>query len=122
MTETLKLEDLANKYTAGDRSTSLALLAVVRSADAEGGATFNDIATRYREDYLAQLRIEGRDAEREAGRLSLDEVRAHLAGAALPRLAANGAIQLPAEGLRAPDQRISLGADLWRDVSATRAS
>src|SRR5439155_18238353 len=76
------------------------------------------IATRYREDYLAQLRTEGRDAEREAGRLSLDEVRAHLASAALPRLAANGAIQLPSEGLRAPDQRITLGAELWRDVAA----
>jgi len=74
----LSVLELANKYTAGDRGTSLALLAVVRSADARGSATFNDVAARYRVDYLAQLRLEGRDAEREAGRLSLDEVRAHL--------------------------------------------
>jgi lipopolysaccharide export system ATP-binding protein len=111
---------IADKFVGGDRSTALALLAVVRAADAEGSATFNDVATRYREDYLAQLRAEGRDAEREAGRLSLDEVRAHLASAVLPRLAATGALELPADGLRSPDQVIKLGAALWADVGTLR--
>lgn len=120
MTAESAVRELANKYTAGDRSTSLALLAVVRSADARGSATFNDVAARYRVDYLAQLRLEGRDAEREAGRLSLDEVRTHLARGVLPRLAASGAIVLPVEGLRAPDQRISVSADLWSRVSSSR--
>jgi lipopolysaccharide export system ATP-binding protein len=108
------------RLAGGDRSTALALLAVIRAADSEGRAVFNDVATRYREDYLAQLRAEGRDAEREAGRLSLDEVRAHLATAVLPRLAANGALSLPADGLRAPDQLVLIAPAFWSEVSAMR--
>ncbi|HYV99303.1 MAG TPA: LPS export ABC transporter ATP-binding protein [Gemmatimonadaceae bacterium] len=111
---------IADKFVGGDRSTALALLAVVRAADADGAAIFNDVATRYREDYLAQLRSEGRDAEREAGRLSLDEVRAHLGSAVLPRLAATGALELPPDGLKAPDQQIKLGAALWAEVGSAR--
>jgi lipopolysaccharide export system ATP-binding protein len=111
---------LANRYAGGDRSTALALLAVVRAAGPNGTTTFNDVATRYREDYLAQLRSEGRDAEREAGRLSLDEVREHLASAALPRLAAAGALSLPADGLRAPDQIIMIAPGLWAEIETHR--
>ena len=39
---------LANRYAGGDRSTALALLAVVRAAGENGTATFHDIAVRYR--------------------------------------------------------------------------
>jgi lipopolysaccharide export system ATP-binding protein len=111
---------LANRFAGGDRSTALALLAVVRAADSHGTTSFSDVAARYREDYLAQLRAEGRDAEREAGRLSLDEVREHLAAAVLPRLAASGALKLPADGLRAPDQVISIEPALWAEIEAHR--
>jgi lipopolysaccharide export system ATP-binding protein len=111
---------LANRFAGGDRSTALALLAVVRAAGADGTTTFHDVAVRYREDYLAQLRAEGRDAEREAGRLSLDEVREHLVTAVLPRLAAAGALKLPEDGLRTPEQVIAIDPALWAEIEAHR--
>jgi lipopolysaccharide export system ATP-binding protein len=114
------MRQLAERLAGGDRSIALALLALIGAADANGTAGFNDVATRYRGDYLAQLRAEGRDAEREAGRLSLDEVRAHLATAVLPRLAATGAIELPAEGIKAPDQRIAINTGVWREIAPVR--
>src|SRR5689334_21157050 len=111
---------LANQYSGGDRNTTLALLAVVRAADSNGAATFNDVTTRYREDYLAQLRAEGRDAAHEAGRLSLDEVRAYLSETVFPRLAAAGAVKLPPDGLRTPEQTISIDPALWPHIEAHR--
>jgi hypothetical protein len=103
----------AERFVGGNRCVALALLAVVRAADASGHAKLGDIATRYREDYLAQLRVEGRDADREAGRLSLDEVRTHLATAVLPRLAAAGAITIPPDADRESEFRVSIGPVLW---------
>ena len=44
-----------------------------------------------------------RDAEREAGELSMDQVRQHLAHSVLPRLASEGVIVLPPGGLQSPD-------------------
>lgn len=111
---------VAQRLVGADRSLALALLAAVQAADADGGAQLNDIAGRYRDAYLAQLRMEGRDAEREAGRLSLDEVRSHLANAVLPRLAAAGAVELPAEGIRSPDQRVALNRALWAEIAAQK--
>jgi lipopolysaccharide export system ATP-binding protein len=112
---------IVDRFVGGNRSVALALLAVVRAADASGSSTLGDIATRYREDYLAQLRAEGRDAEREAGRLSLDEVRAHLANAVLPRLAATGAVALPREGVRDPADVVLIGEALWESVGDRRS-
>jgi lipopolysaccharide export system ATP-binding protein len=120
ISESERFAAIANQYSGGDRNTVLALLAVVRAADANGAATFNDVTNRYREDYLAQLRAEGRDAEREAGRLSLDEVRAYLAETVFPRLAAAGALKLPPDGLRTPDQLISIDPALWPKIEAHR--
>ena len=70
---------IAEKYAGEDRSAALALLALVRLADDDGSAPFHDVALGLRSDYLAAVRSEGRDADAEAGRLSLDEVRFHLA-------------------------------------------
>ena len=114
------LRTLAERVSGSDRRLALALLAVVRAADAQGSAVFNDVAMRYREDYIAHLRSEGRDADREAGRLSLDEVRAHLLSTAFPRLVANGAIALPPGGLRAPDQRVTVTPQTWREIAPMR--
>ena len=86
------LRALIQQLTAGDRSAALCLLALVQQADDDGVASFGDIVRAYREDYLAALEAEGRDVQHEAGRLSVDEVMAHLGGAVLPRLAATGAI------------------------------
>ncbi len=86
---------------------------------------FNDVATHYRTDYLKLLREEGRDVEREAGRLSLDEVREHLAQVVFPRLAAEGLVVLPEGGLTSPDSVLRVADRFWpraaRDAPADRA-
>ena len=49
-------------HAAGDeRSSVLALEALVRCADDTGSATLNDIAIGYRDEYLRTLRDEGKD-------------------------------------------------------------
>jgi lipopolysaccharide export system ATP-binding protein len=111
---------LLERAGAGDRGTLRALGAVIRAADAHGVAKLSDVAARYREDYLADLRAEGRDAEREAGRLSLDEVRAHLADGLLPRLAGSGVVDLGDGRLIAPDHAVTIRADIWALIGDQR--
>src|SRR5262249_55399687 len=86
----------------GDRSIAFALHALISAADSSGVAEFDRVAVIYRDDHLAALRAAGRDAEREAGRLSLDEVRYHLARVVFPRLAADGVIIPPTGGIPPP--------------------
>jgi len=81
-----RLQALLERLSNGDRSTALALHALVCAADAQGAATFDDVAVCYRKDHLDAQRAAGRDAEREAGELSMDQVRAHVARSVLPRL------------------------------------
>jgi lipopolysaccharide export system ATP-binding protein len=104
----------------GDRSIALALHALISAADAEGCSDFNQAAIIYRDDHLAAMRADGRDAEREAGRLSLDEVRKHLAASVLPRLVSDGVIILPQTGLSAPDARIRITETYWGAIHAIR--
>ena len=115
-----RVQELIERYSAGSRSRFLALQALVEAAHADGSATFNEIAVRFRDDYLAAIRAEGRDAEREAGRLSLDEVRQHLSGSVFPRLVSDGVIILPPEGLVAPDARIRMSEALWAEIGPLR--
>jgi lipopolysaccharide export system ATP-binding protein len=113
------------QFTGGDRSAALSLLAVAQSADASGVADIGAVAVAYRTDYLEVLRHEGKDVETEAGRLSLDEVRAHLRNVALPRLAANGALE-PLPSLDDPNARVRLAAAfreaLQQDAEGLRAA
>jgi lipopolysaccharide export system ATP-binding protein len=109
---------VAERLAGGDRSAALALIAIIGSADEQGGASFNDVAVHYRDDYLASLQAEGRDVEREAGRLSLDEVRTHLASVALPRLKDGGSITVG--DLDDPDCRVAMTPALWESVRAGR--
>jgi len=95
---TAALDPLLERLTAGDRSALLCLLAVSQSADAVGHAPFHDVAIAYRDDHLAVMGAEGRDVATEAGRLSLDEVRAHLSAVVLPRLEAAGAVRVTTTG------------------------
>lgn len=115
-----RVRELVERFSHGDRSTALALHALISAADDGGCSDFNRAAVVYRDDHLASLRAAGRDAEREAGRLSLDEVRDHLAHSVLPRLAGQGVIVLPPEGLGAPDALIQIADRVWREVAATR--
>ena len=81
-----RVRALVDRVAHGDRSAALALHALISAADAEGCSDLNRASIIYRDDHLSALRADGRDAEREAGRLSLDEVRRHLATSVFPRL------------------------------------
>ncbi len=120
-TPTDKFLALVDRLSHGDRSTALAVHALISQADEQGATTFDRAATVYREDHLAALRAAGRDAEREAGRLSLDEVREYLARSVLPRLAGDGLIELPPEGLDNPDAVIRFTRSVWAKIATSRA-
>ena len=115
-----QIKAILEQFGKADRSPALALHALLSVADANGVASFNEVARAYREDHLAALRVMGHDAEREAGRLGLDQVRDHLAHSVFPRLAGQGLIILPQEGLLAPDAVVRLTDDSLRYVQARR--
>ena len=115
------LRKALDAVTATDRSAALAMHAVVATADHTGRATFDGVARLYRDDHLAALRHEGRDAEHEAGRLSLDEVRGHLARSVLPRLAGEHVIVIEPDGAGQPDH-VRIPEPLWGEISASRAA
>jgi lipopolysaccharide export system ATP-binding protein len=114
-----RVRAILEHLTSGDRSIALALHALLSGANDAGVVEFNAAAVTYRDDYLAALRASGKDDLREAGRLSLDEVRQHLSQSVLPRLAAEGLIVLPAPPLT--DQSVIRFADnLWQEIVAAR--
>jgi lipopolysaccharide export system ATP-binding protein len=115
-----RVQGILEQLARADRSAALALHALLSVASDQGVADFNEAAKVYREDHLAALRATGKDAEREAGRLSLDEVRSHLASSVFPRLAGLGIIALPPQGLLAPDATVRVSADFWQHVQASR--
>jgi lipopolysaccharide export system ATP-binding protein len=115
---TEQVRAMADRYAAGDRSAALALLALIRLADADGAASFHDVALGLRTDYLAAVRAEGRDADAEAGRLSLDEVRAHLANVVVPRLVGSAALEAVDGDPEHSSLRIA--APLWATVRTLR--
>jgi lipopolysaccharide export system ATP-binding protein len=115
-----RLEQIIGRLSQGNRSTALALHALICAADDTGTAIFNDVATCYREDYLDLVRAEGRDAQLEGGRLSLDEVRQHLATSVFPRLVAEGVIVVPSSGVTSPDARIRITEPVWAEIRPHR--
>lgn len=104
--ETLALVD---RVVHGDRSMALALGAVIEAADAHGSAALHAIAGRYIEQHA------------DGPRLPMDEVRAHLASAVLPRLAAGGVLEIPAHGLSSPESTVQVLPTLWTALRAHRA-
>lgn len=117
--EPFRVRALVDQLARGDRSTALALHALISSADSSGVADFDNAAKVYRDDHLGALRASGRDADREAGRLSLDEVRQHLSQSVLPRLAADGVISPPVPG---PDPwaAIRFADNIWQSIGDAR--
>lgn len=111
---------IVEHYAAGDRSTALTLLALVGVADETGSAAFHDVMVRLRTDYLAAVRAEGRDADAEAGRLSLDEVGDHLAHVVVPRLISAGAIEKVEAGGDITTGRLRIAPALWNTVRTVR--
>ena len=115
-----QLQAIIERYAAGDRSAAMTLLATVSVADETGTAAFHEMVLRLRSDYLAQVRAEGRDADAEAGRLSLDEVRTHIADVVLPRLIGAGAIERVAVGSAASGFTLRIAPKLWTTVRDLR--
>jgi len=99
-----------------DRTTAGVLASLIEAADAEGRVRLNDLAISVRDQYLALLRQEGRDAEQEAGRLSLDEVRGFLLSSVLPRMADEGLVTPPPPGTTDPDAMVALAPAVWSGV------
>jgi lipopolysaccharide export system ATP-binding protein len=99
---------------------AIALGAIVREADLAGSASFHNVAIRYRDDFLRALRAEGKDAEREAGRLGLDEVESYLLASIIPRLVGDGVIEPFEFEQPTADVRIKLAAKLWKDIAPNR--
>lgn len=114
-----RIRALVDQLSRGDRSTALALHSLIYVADATGAADFDRAANCYRDDHLSAMRAAGMDAEREAGRLSLDEVRQHLATSVFPRLAGDGVIQLPPQGLSAGGT-IRFSDGIWNEIVGSR--
>ena len=103
-----------------DRSAAFALHAILSEADDTGFAPVNRVAIRFRDDFLDSLRARGEDATREAGRLSLDEVRNFLDHSVLPRLTGQGVIEFPVtpEGASEPGMKVT--PDVWASLAAVR--
>jgi lipopolysaccharide export system ATP-binding protein len=117
-----RVQALLDQYASADRSLVLALHALFGSAREDGTTDLDSLTLKYRDDHLAAMREEGRDAEREAGRLSLDEVRHHLVSSVLPRLLSDGVIKLPGEGLVQPGARIAVAPALWAQLAPQRST
>ncbi len=115
-----RVQALVTQLSGGDRSTALALHAVISTANDNGETDLNRVAIGYRDDYLEDLRAAGWDAQREAGRLSLDEVRRHLVSSVLPRLIAEGVVSIPEGTLDAPDAPIGVNRTLWAEIRQAR--
>jgi lipopolysaccharide export system ATP-binding protein len=115
-----QVKEIIRKISGDERSMSIALAAIVREADPNGSAAFHAVAIRYRDEFLRALRAEGRNAEREAGRLGLDEVESYLRSSILPRLAGDGTIASFDPETESADLRIKLSDPLWQEIAPHR--
>ena len=113
------IHELVDRLAGGDRSAAFALHAILSEADDVGFAPVNKVAIRFRDDFLDSLRARGEDATREAGRLSLDEVRSFLDNSVLPRLTSQGIIQFPITSPTSePGLKVVPG--VWESVAGVR--
>jgi len=100
-----------------DPSACLAVAALLRTVDGEGAARFDSAAVAYREDYLAALRTAG-GSQLDAGTLSMDDVRAHLATSVFPRLATEGVIGAAGKGWT--DETVArFTPEVWAELAVT---
>jgi lipopolysaccharide export system ATP-binding protein len=114
-----RVREIISRLSGDERSMAIALGAIIREADLSGAAPFHNVVIRYRDEFLRVLRSEGKDAEREAGRLGLDEVEAYLLNSILPRLAGDGVIK-PFDLETETDLKIQLSDQLWQDIAPQR--
>ena len=114
-----EIQELVNKLAGGDRSAAFALHAILSEADDVGFAPVNRVAIRFRDDFLDSLRARGEDATREAGRLSLDEVRAFLDNSVLPRLTSQDLIEYPVTALNS-EPGLKVKPEVWASIAGMR--
>jgi lipopolysaccharide export system ATP-binding protein len=113
------LQALVDELSHGERSTGFVLHAFIRAAGADGSATFNDIAVGTRGEHLAAQREAGRDAAKEAGELSMDQVREYLGQTVMVRLVADGVILPPGFPLE-PDTVVRFAPAVWARLAGIR--
>jgi lipopolysaccharide export system ATP-binding protein len=111
---------LVDQLARGDRSLAYAIHSLLSAADDRGVAPLDRVAIVFRDDYLSSLRAEGRDAAHEAGRLSLDEVRAHLLSSVLPRLMGEGVVTVSG-GTEGAEILVHFAPGVWSDLVSARA-
>jgi lipopolysaccharide export system ATP-binding protein len=115
-----RVREIIRNLSGDERSMSIALGAIIREADLSGSAPFHNVVIRYRDEFLRVLRTEGTDAEREAGRLGLDEVESYLKASILPRLVGDGVIKASDDDPVTPDLKIQLVETLWREIEPNK--
>ncbi len=115
-----EIRELVNRLAGADRSAAFAIHAILTEADDSGFAPVNGIAIRFRDDFLDSLRARGEDATREAGRLSLDEVRAFLDKSVLPRLTSTGVITYPVPSPATGEPGVRITTGIWAGVAGIR--
>jgi len=111
---------LVDQLARGDRSIAFAIHSLLSAADDSGVAPLDRVVLVYRDDYLATLRAEGKNADQEAGRLSLDEVRQHLLRSVLPRLAGEGVVTI-VEGTDGSAPGVRFSPTVWGELVSARA-
>ncbi len=104
-------------HTATVRALIIAARQETGSADNSGAAPLHAVATALRNLKLAALAAEGRDIASASERMHDEDVRQHLATVVLPALAAEEMVELPAEGLSAPDAIVRLSPRLREAVA-----
>ncbi|MFN8581878.1 MAG: LPS export ABC transporter ATP-binding protein [Gemmatimonadaceae bacterium] len=114
------LATLVDRIAGGDRSIAFALHAIVSECNEFGSAPLDAVVLRFREDYLQSLRARGLDADREAGRLSMDEVRTFLVSSVLPRLSSSRQVEVQPRAAGGDGARVQLSADLWSQIAPHR--
>lgn len=110
------IRELLRHQAGGDSSASLAVAAILRTADAGGVAALDAMSSSYRELYLDSLRAAGKDADAEAGRLGIDSIRSHIAAVLVPRLVGAGVIEQPTGDLTDPAATVRLLPELWQEL------
>jgi lipopolysaccharide export system ATP-binding protein len=114
----MRAQELIDQFARNDRSLAHAIHSLLSAADENGRATIDNVAVVYRDDYLASLRAEGKDADQEAGRLSLDEVRGHLTRSVFPRLSGEGVVTVNVgDGVHST---VAFTPAIWTELSSNR--
>jgi lipopolysaccharide export system ATP-binding protein len=111
---------LTDLLATRDSSLALGAAALARAADPNGRTTFGALAVAYRDAFLKLREHLRGTGVPEAGNLSVDEARDHLATSVLPRLALLQVVTLPAGKLWS-EAPIGFATNVWAALGADGA-